>query len=288
MNKSLRRLDVVKDTKTNFRTQISNVTLKKGRPVNFSEIANAIDQAGFTVGEITISAKGFFKISPSAAPVFKVSGSNQVFPVVENEKSKGLRKAANLKSKEVEITARVAFNEKPPRWTLTSIPPIASVKVEQAAEIGKVIVGGMEVSLAARSPLTPEQLRTMMKQMAGSSSMQGMGGSSKMSESRMGKMKMEGMDPVSTHYVGAVIADARTKKFIPDLRVSFRAMGNKGLKEVILMPMQGSYANNIALPGKGKYQIIVEITPKTMEGMGGMKRMSSPKPKRAIFEFDYR
>ncbi len=111
MSKSLGRLDVVQDVKTELSTQSSTLTFKPGRPIDFRALADAVDKAGFKAGSITIWAKGMLKVSEGRA-TFAVSGTGQTFPVGDSPQLAGLKGEAG---KEISIVAKVQFGEAPPR-----------------------------------------------------------------------------------------------------------------------------------------------------------------------------
>lgn len=119
MSKSLGRLDVVQDVKTELKTQSSTLTLKPGRPIDFRALADAVDKAGFKVGSITIWAKGTLNVGADGRATFTVSGTNQTFPVADSPQLAGLR---GEQSQEVSVVARVEFTETPPRLVLGSGP----------------------------------------------------------------------------------------------------------------------------------------------------------------------
>ncbi|MBI2154200.1 MAG: hypothetical protein HYV92_12320 [Candidatus Rokubacteria bacterium] len=117
MSKSLGRLDVVRDVKTELKTQSSTLTFKPGRPIDFKALADAVDKAGFKAGAITIWAKGTVTFTPDGAATFTVSGSNQTFPVADSPQLAVLKSETG---KEVSIVAKVQFAETPPRLVVES------------------------------------------------------------------------------------------------------------------------------------------------------------------------
>ncbi len=114
MSKSLGRLDVVRDAKTELKTQSSTVTFKPEKPIDFQVLADAVDKAGFKAGAITIWAKGTLNVSDGRA-TFTVSGTNQTFPVADSPQLTDLKREAG---KEISIVAKVLFSETPPRLLL--------------------------------------------------------------------------------------------------------------------------------------------------------------------------
>lgn len=115
MSKSLGRLDVVHDAKTELTTQSSTLTFKPGRPIDFRALADAVDKAGFKAASITMWAKGTLSMGSDGRATFTVSGTNQSFPVAESPRLARLRSEAG---KEISIVAKVEFTETPPRLLL--------------------------------------------------------------------------------------------------------------------------------------------------------------------------
>jgi hypothetical protein len=130
VSKSLGRLDVVRDAKTELKTQSSTVTFKPGKPIDFQALADAVDKAGFKAGAITIWAKGALNVSDGRA-TFTVSGTNQTFPVVDSPQLAGLK---GDQEKEIAIVAKVQFQESPPRLVLASEPGKDSMKEMKGME----------------------------------------------------------------------------------------------------------------------------------------------------------
>lgn len=115
MNKSLLRQDGVADSNTSLETQSSTVTFKKGKVIDFTKLAKAVDSAGFKAGEIKIWAKGTIE-EANGKPSFKVSGSNQTFPLKGEES-----KLKELSGKEVTVVGKVEFDKKPPCLVVESV-----------------------------------------------------------------------------------------------------------------------------------------------------------------------
>ncbi|MBI2878625.1 MAG: hypothetical protein HYY19_02765 [Candidatus Rokubacteria bacterium] len=120
MSKSLGRLDVVRDVKTELSTQSSTLTFKPGRPIDFRALADAVDRAGFKAGKITIWATGTLKVGADGRAIFTVSGTNQALPVADSPQLAPLKKEAG---KEIPIVAEVRFQETPPRLVIASAKP---------------------------------------------------------------------------------------------------------------------------------------------------------------------
>lgn len=119
MSKSLRRLDVVQDAKTELDAQSSTVTFKPAKVIDFKALAEAVDKAGFKAGSITIWAKGALSAAPDGGLVFTVSGSNQTFPIADTPEA---AKQKAMVGQEMPIVARVQFDETPPRLVIGEEP----------------------------------------------------------------------------------------------------------------------------------------------------------------------
>jgi hypothetical protein len=124
VSKSLGRLDVVRDVKTELKTQSSTVTFKPGKPIDFRALADAVDKAGFKAGAITIRAKGRLNVSDGQA-TFTVSDTNQSFAVGDSPQLAALKREAG---KEISIVAKVQFTETPPRLLIASEPTNAGME----------------------------------------------------------------------------------------------------------------------------------------------------------------
>jgi copper chaperone CopZ len=112
VSKSLRRLDAVQNATADLKTQTATVTFRPGQPVDFAGLANAVDNAGFKAGRITIWATGTLREGSDGHLVFTVSGTNQTLPVADSPQ------VAKLKSevgKELSLVGTVQFTETPPR-----------------------------------------------------------------------------------------------------------------------------------------------------------------------------
>ncbi len=119
MSKSLGRLDVVRDVKTELSTQSSTLTFKPGRPIDFPALAAAVDKAGFKAEAMTIWAKGILSVGSDGRATFTVSGSNQTFPVADGPELVRLKTEAG---KEISLVAHVRFTEAPPRLVIEGAP----------------------------------------------------------------------------------------------------------------------------------------------------------------------
>lgn len=116
MNKSLLRQAGVADSNTSLDTQSSTVTFKKGNVIDFGKLAKAVDSAGFKAGEIKIWAKGTISRTNGKLSLI-VSGTNQSFPLKENEQTAKLK---DFLGKEIKVVGKLEFDQKPPPLVLES------------------------------------------------------------------------------------------------------------------------------------------------------------------------
>lgn len=116
MNKSLLRQDGVADSNTSLEDQSSTVVFKKGQAIDFSKLAKAVDKAGFKAGEIKIWASGSI-VEHDGRLTLKVSGSNQILPLVENDQTVKLKATPG---REIKVVGKVEFQEKPPGLVVES------------------------------------------------------------------------------------------------------------------------------------------------------------------------
>ena len=97
----------MEDSDTSLKTQSSTVKFKKGKEIDFSKLAQAVDKAGFKASEIKVWATGTIE-QADGKPSLKVSGSNQTFSLKgEESKLKG------LSGKQVTVVGKVEFDKKP-------------------------------------------------------------------------------------------------------------------------------------------------------------------------------
>ncbi len=126
----------------------------------------------------------------------------------------------------------------------------AAAERASVREIGKKTSGGLEINLVSAPPRSQEEMKKMMQQM-GQTEMQKM-----MKEKGMGDM-MEMPSQPATHWLGVIVLNSKTQRFVPNLKVTLTAKGPV-TRNLELMSMPGSYAQNISLPS-GQYEIIVSI-----------------------------
>lgn len=85
----------------------AEITLKEGRPLEVERLRRAVAEAGFTPTWIRLEAVGSLIIR-DGSPVFKVQGTEQIIPLVADEKLEALRKATGQDSKLVVIIGLIA------------------------------------------------------------------------------------------------------------------------------------------------------------------------------------
>lgn len=111
-------MDSVAKSKTDYRTQLSQVSFKPGKAVDFAAISKAVDSAGFSAQEIVVTAAGRVIESPGSLAL-QVTGTNQVFPLT-GEKAQAL---AGTKGKDsvVRVTARVDLSHTSPAFEVREV-----------------------------------------------------------------------------------------------------------------------------------------------------------------------
>lgn len=98
------------DSNTSLDTQSSTVTFKKGNVIDFGKLAKAVDSAGFKAGEIKIWARGTVE-QVDGKPSLKISGSDQILPLTNNEQAAKLK---DFLGKEIKVVGKLEFDKKPP------------------------------------------------------------------------------------------------------------------------------------------------------------------------------
>lgn len=138
-------------------------------------------------------------------------------------------------------------------------PPLAWASPHETKEIATKKADGLEVTLLAGPPMSPEE---MAKRMPGMMTMPGM-------------EPMPGMKP--THWLGVIITDARTGNVLKDLQVELTAKRRDDVRRRQLIAMPGSYANNISLRAVGAYKVLIKIADPSFK-----------QPLEVPFDFEYR
>jgi hypothetical protein len=113
-------LDSVARSTTDYRTQITQVAFRPGRPVDFDSIIKAIDNAGFPAQAIRVVATGWV-VDAQGQVAFKVSGTGQVFPLGEGGQ---FQQAVHVKGSGqlVRVTAVVDLRA-PHAWVIQELGP---------------------------------------------------------------------------------------------------------------------------------------------------------------------
>lgn len=154
---------------------------------------------------------------------------------------------------------------------LTAFLP-AAASAQEPTEHGTKVVGGLEITLLSRPPLSPAEAQQMMPGMGGMGGMQGMGGMMRGMQGMEGMMR--GMAQ-PTHWIGVVVRDLKDNGVVPDLQVTLTAQKGALTRSVKLMSMPGSYGAHISLPEKGQYAVTAAIA-------------RPGQPLQVAFELDYK
>lgn len=84
----------------------ANIQLKEGRPLEVGKLRKAVVDAGFTPSWIRFEAVGQLT-TRNGSPAFQVKGTDQVIPLVTDEKLKELRKAVGQDGKLISIVGLI-------------------------------------------------------------------------------------------------------------------------------------------------------------------------------------
>ncbi len=88
--------------KANLKEARADIQLKEGQPLEIKKLRKAVVDAGFTPSWIRFEAVGQLT-TRDGAPAFKVKGTDQVIPLVGDEKLEELKKAAGQDGKVISI-----------------------------------------------------------------------------------------------------------------------------------------------------------------------------------------
>ena len=88
--------------KASLKEARADIQLKEGQPLEVEKLRKAVVDAGFTPSWIRFEAVGQLT-TRDGAPAFKVKGTDQVIPLVSDEKLKELKKAAGQDGKAISI-----------------------------------------------------------------------------------------------------------------------------------------------------------------------------------------
>jgi len=92
----------VDKVKASLQEARADIQLKEGQPLKIEELRKAVVDAGFTPSWIRFEAVGQLT-TRDGSPAFKVKGTDQVIPLVSDEKLKELKKAAGQDGKVISI-----------------------------------------------------------------------------------------------------------------------------------------------------------------------------------------
>lgn len=82
IEKKLKSVDEVKDAEANLRSATVDITFKENAVISIKRLDKAVDDSGFTPGELRIEASGTlekYMIDGKDFPALKVTGSDQIF-----------------------------------------------------------------------------------------------------------------------------------------------------------------------------------------------------------------
>lgn len=88
IEKKLKSVDEIKDAEANLRSATVDLTFKDNAQVSIQRLDKAVDDSGFTPGEIEISASGQleqYELDDKDFPALKVTGSEQIFLLTASE-----------------------------------------------------------------------------------------------------------------------------------------------------------------------------------------------------------
>jgi hypothetical protein len=104
----------VDKVKASLKEARADIQLKEGQPLKVKELRTAVVDAGFTPTWIRFEAVGQFT-TRAGSPAFKVKGTDQVIPLVSDEKLKELKKAAGQDGKVISIVGLIPKGEEAAR-----------------------------------------------------------------------------------------------------------------------------------------------------------------------------
>ena len=89
----------------------ADIRLKEGQPLEVEKLRKAVVDAGFTPSWIRFEAVGQLS-TRDGSPVLKVEGTDQLIPLVSDEKFKELEKAAGQDGKSISILGLIPKGKK--------------------------------------------------------------------------------------------------------------------------------------------------------------------------------
>ncbi len=92
--------------KVSLEEAAADIQLKEGQPLKVEELRKAVVDSGFTPTWIRFEAVGQLT-TRDGSPAFKVEGTDQVIPLVSDEKLKELKKTAGQNGKLISIVGLI-------------------------------------------------------------------------------------------------------------------------------------------------------------------------------------
>lgn len=92
--------------KANLKEANADIQLKNGQPLEVEQLRKAVVDAGFTPTWIRFEAVGRFT-TRDGSPAFKVEGTEQIIPLVSDEKLEELKKTAGKNGNSILILALI-------------------------------------------------------------------------------------------------------------------------------------------------------------------------------------
>jgi len=108
IEKKLKSVDEVKDAEANLRSGNVDLTMEENAVISIKRLNKAVDDSGFTPGDIEIEASGKleqYKLGDKDYPALKVSGSDQIFLLTDSRDHGQEEYLGSEKLKELSDTA---------------------------------------------------------------------------------------------------------------------------------------------------------------------------------------
>ncbi|MFQ5846938.1 MAG: hypothetical protein ACE5IQ_04595 [Candidatus Methylomirabilales bacterium] len=100
--------------KASLKKARADIQLKEGQPLKVEELRKAVVDSGFTPTWIRFEAVGQLT-TRDGSPAFKVKGTDQVIPLVSDEKLEALKKAAGQEGESIFIVGQIPEGEEAAR-----------------------------------------------------------------------------------------------------------------------------------------------------------------------------
>ncbi len=139
IEKKLKSVDVIKNAEANLRSATVDLTFKENAVINIKDLDKAVDDSGFTPGEIEITASGIleqYKLADKEYSALRVSGSAQIFLLTDSDhhgqeeyidpgKIKELSETASKNDGDITITGKIHQHSEdlPPALRVESFEP---------------------------------------------------------------------------------------------------------------------------------------------------------------------